>query len=118
MESNLIEYGAKLTAVQLQETLDHMFLRNAELNRQGKRVTPICIWGKHGLKGWCLPSSVACTPTPVSGRRSTRPGGRWTSYARKQRKVGPSPPNPPNRRPTIFENLLKNCKSPDRRDLA
>lgn len=49
MAGNLLQYGAKVYSEKLKEVLNHMFMRNDELNKQGKRGTPMCIWGTHGL---------------------------------------------------------------------
>ena len=49
MEDNLILYGAKLDSIRLRQALDHIFKANLSLQGQGKRGTPVCIWGTHGL---------------------------------------------------------------------
>ena len=49
MEDNLILYGAKLDSIHLRKALDHIFKTNLSLQSQGKRGTPVCIWGTHGL---------------------------------------------------------------------
>ena len=49
MEDNLILYGAKLDSIRLRKALDHIFKANLSLQSQGKRGTPVCIWGTHGL---------------------------------------------------------------------
>jgi len=49
MSNGLIEYGKKGNSIELKEILSHVFARNNELNDSGKRGTPICIWGTHGL---------------------------------------------------------------------
>ena len=50
MSTDLIEYGSKLDAQSIAETLAFLFDANLknELNT-GERPTPICIWGTHGL---------------------------------------------------------------------
>jgi MoxR-like ATPase len=50
MSTDLIEYGSKLDAQSIAETL--AFLFDANLKNElstGERPTPICIWGTHGL---------------------------------------------------------------------
>lgn len=49
MSQDLIQYGSRLNAVELVRTLDHIFRRNAELEKAGRIATPVCIWGTHGL---------------------------------------------------------------------
>ena len=46
--------GPKLDAIVLERVLSHIFKRNETLSEKGKRGTPICIWGTHGLKGVCV----------------------------------------------------------------
>ncbi len=58
--SDLIQYGAKLDAVRLRETLAHVFTRNRRIEeRTGRRGTPVCIWGTHGLGKTTLVSEFA-----------------------------------------------------------
>ena len=49
MSNDLILYGKKGNSIEVKEILTHVFRRNNELNDAGKRGTPICIWGTHGL---------------------------------------------------------------------
>jgi MoxR-like ATPase len=49
MSDDLLVYGARLDALRLRRTLDHVFKRNADLEARGQRGTPICLWGLHGL---------------------------------------------------------------------
>ena len=49
MSIDLIEFGKKGNSKELKDILNHIFERNNNLNSEGKRGTPICIWGTHGL---------------------------------------------------------------------
>ena len=46
---DFIELGKKGNSKELRDILNHIFERNNILNDDGKRGTPICIWGTHGL---------------------------------------------------------------------
>ena len=46
---DFIELGKKGNSKELRDILNHIFERNNILNDEGKRGTPICIWGTHGL---------------------------------------------------------------------
>ena len=41
--------GPKLDAIALERVLTHIFDRNDAVGTQGRRGTPVCIWGTHGL---------------------------------------------------------------------
>jgi hypothetical protein len=41
-------YGKKLNAEQLVSFLDHVFKSNDQLQMNGRRITPVLVWGKHG----------------------------------------------------------------------
>lgn len=41
--------GPRLDAIALERMLSHIFHRNDEIGMTGKRGTPVCIWGTHGL---------------------------------------------------------------------
>lgn len=41
--------GPKLDAASLNQVLGHIFQRNDEVASHGRRGTPVCIWGTHGL---------------------------------------------------------------------
>lgn len=41
--------GPKLDAIVLESVLTHIFHRNDEVAKTGRRGTPVCIWGTHGL---------------------------------------------------------------------
>jgi len=41
--------GPKLDAISLNRVLTHIFQRNDEVASLGRRGTPVCIWGTHGL---------------------------------------------------------------------
>ena len=49
MSMDFIELGKKGDSKELRDILNHIFERNNILNDDGKRGTPICIWGTHGL---------------------------------------------------------------------
>ena len=49
MEDNYLLYGAKLDSNRLKTVLEHIFQTNLALQNLGKRGTPVCIWGTHGL---------------------------------------------------------------------
>ncbi|MBF0236664.1 MAG: AAA family ATPase [SAR324 cluster bacterium] len=44
-----ITYGSQVTSAQLCQTLEHTFMRNLQLQSEGKQGTPVCIWGTHGI---------------------------------------------------------------------
>jgi hypothetical protein len=41
--------GPRLDAIALNHVLNHIFHRNDEVGKSGRRGTPVCIWGTHGL---------------------------------------------------------------------
>ena len=41
--------GPKLDALALERVLSHIFHRNDDVASRGKRGTPVCVWGTHGL---------------------------------------------------------------------
>jgi len=49
MPQKLLQYGAKKNPAELSEVLAYIFEQNNELSDQGRRGTPVCIWGTHGL---------------------------------------------------------------------
>lgn len=51
MNHTAISYGASLDAEHITHTLEHIFRTNLahEQGPHGKRPTPICIWGTHGI---------------------------------------------------------------------
>ena len=50
MSDSLLFHGSKLDSVALRRTLEHIFNRNARVeDHHGRRGTPICVWGTHGL---------------------------------------------------------------------
>ena len=46
---NLKTYGEKLNAQELTEFLEYALQQNDKLAQKGKRGTPICVWGTHGI---------------------------------------------------------------------
>jgi len=42
-------YGAQLDAGKTSETLSHLFRNNHEALEKGRKATPVCIWGTHGI---------------------------------------------------------------------
>jgi hypothetical protein len=46
---SLIQYGARLDAVRLTQTIEHIFTTNLRRQEAGEPGVPICIWGTHGL---------------------------------------------------------------------
>ncbi|MEM7105396.1 MAG: AAA family ATPase [Bacteroidota bacterium] len=48
-EHDYILYGTPASPTQVESFLSHMFKSNDEAEANGKRKTPICIWGKHGI---------------------------------------------------------------------
>jgi MoxR-like ATPase len=46
---SLIQYGARLDAVRLTQTIEHIFTTNLRRQEVGEPGVPICIWGTHGL---------------------------------------------------------------------
>lgn len=58
--AGLIQYGAQLDSIRMRKTLEHIFKRNHRLEAvTGRRGTPICIWGTHGLGKTTLVSDFA-----------------------------------------------------------
>jgi MoxR-like ATPase len=49
MDKDLITYGKTLNSEQIKTFLMHVFTRNDKLNREGKKGTPVMIWGMHGI---------------------------------------------------------------------
>ena len=50
MSEDLLLYGARLDAIALGSTLEHLFESNLKNETAtGERPTPICIWGEHGI---------------------------------------------------------------------
>ena len=41
--------GPKLDAIAMERVLTHIFQRNDEVGHAGRRGTPVCVWGTHGL---------------------------------------------------------------------
>ncbi|MEM9069333.1 MAG: AAA family ATPase [Myxococcota bacterium] len=48
-EPELLLHGARLTASQVVETIDHIVRTNLTAEARGDRRTPLCIWGLHGV---------------------------------------------------------------------
>ncbi len=48
MHEELLQYGSRLNAQELQSVLDHVFQRNNDVVPPA-RPSPVCIWGTHGL---------------------------------------------------------------------
>ena len=46
---NYIFYGTKTKADEVIQFVNHVLTTNINLEKQGKRKTPICIWGRHGI---------------------------------------------------------------------
>ena len=46
---NLKTYGESLNAAELEQLLNYAFQQNDKLARVGKRGTPVCVWGTHGI---------------------------------------------------------------------
>lgn len=53
--------GPKLDAVALERVLSYIFHRNDDVGSRGKRGTPVCIWGTHGLGKTDLVKSYAAS---------------------------------------------------------
>lgn len=49
MAHNYIFYGTKTKADEVQAFIEHILVANQKAEQKGKRQTPICIWGKHGI---------------------------------------------------------------------
>lgn len=47
--TNTPTQGPRLNAIVLERVLTHIFQRNDEVAKIGRRGTPVCIWGTHGL---------------------------------------------------------------------
>jgi len=59
MREELLQYGSRLNAQELEGILEHIFQRNDEVSGKGGRPTPVCIWGTHGLGKTQLVESYA-----------------------------------------------------------
>jgi hypothetical protein len=46
---NYIFYGTKTTADEVTEFVNHVINTNIDLESKGRRKTPVCIWGRHGI---------------------------------------------------------------------
>lgn len=46
---NYIFYGTKTTADEVSAFVNHVINTNVELENKGKKKTPVCIWGRHGI---------------------------------------------------------------------
>jgi MoxR-like ATPase len=58
--SGLIQYGAQLDSLRLRRALEHVFRRNEAMeSATGRRGTPVCIWGTHGVGKTTLVSEIA-----------------------------------------------------------
>ena len=43
-------YGAELNALEIQDFLDYAIKQNTRISKDsGKRGTPVCVWGTHGI---------------------------------------------------------------------
>ncbi len=49
VKNHLIYYGTKCNTSELVDFVSHTLTTNAESEKRGKRKTPICIWGDHGI---------------------------------------------------------------------
>ncbi len=47
--SGLIQYGAKTHATELSAFLEHVLSQNLREEEAGRRKTPVCVWGQHGI---------------------------------------------------------------------
>ena len=47
--NNLKTYGADLNSQELEKLLSYTMQQNDRLAEKGKRGTPMCIWGTHGI---------------------------------------------------------------------
>ena len=46
---NYLYYGTKTSASEVQRLLEHAIYTNELAEEAGKKKSPICIWGKHGI---------------------------------------------------------------------
>lgn len=58
-EDGLIQYGAKTHASELVRFLEHTLEQNRRAEAAGKRKTPVCIWGRHGIGKTEIVTAVA-----------------------------------------------------------
>ena len=49
MKHNYIFYGTKANTKEVEDFLHHTIKTNELAEKAGKRKTPICIWGEHGI---------------------------------------------------------------------
>ncbi|MFK7998763.1 MAG: ATP-binding protein [Polyangiales bacterium] len=44
-----IYYGTRCDAAEVERFMDHVWMTNQKVEDAGKRQTPLCIWGRHGI---------------------------------------------------------------------
>lgn len=58
---NYLYYGTKTTASEVQRLLEHAIRTNESAEARGRKKSPICIWGKHGIGKTQLVENIAKT---------------------------------------------------------
>lgn len=56
---NYIYYGTKAKATEVINFVEHILLVNEQAEEHGRKKTPICIWGKHGIGKTEIVESIA-----------------------------------------------------------
>ena len=56
---NYLFYGTKTTASEVSAFLEHALTTNERAEAAGRRKTPVCIWGKHGIGKTQLVEAIA-----------------------------------------------------------
>lgn len=56
---NYLFYGTKCNSKEVEDFLNHVFQANFEAEAEGRKKTPICIWGHHGIGKTELVESLA-----------------------------------------------------------
>lgn len=46
---NYLYYGSKVSAIEVENFIDHMVKVNERANADGQKRIPLCIWGRHGI---------------------------------------------------------------------
>ncbi|MEM7035849.1 MAG: AAA family ATPase, partial [Bacteroidota bacterium] len=58
-EHNYIYYGTKCTSKEVEDFLHHAIEANEKAEAEGRRKTPLCIWGQHGIGKTQLVEQIA-----------------------------------------------------------
>ncbi|WP_444898176.1 AAA family ATPase [Microbulbifer sp. SSSA005] len=73
MSKNYLTYGLKSSSKEATEFIEHILQTNITAEEEGKRKTPVCIWGRHGIG-----------KTELVGQIASELDYRWTYIAPAQ----------------------------------